>query len=38
MADLAVVFYWPPSAMTDMTVSELMDWHERARERTQPKS
>lgn len=36
MADLAVVFHWPPSAMDDFTIGELMDWRERARVRTQP--
>jgi hypothetical protein len=34
MADLAVVFHWPPAAMNDMDVSELMQWHERARVRS----
>lgn len=33
MADVALVFHWPPSAMDCMSVSELMDWRERARER-----
>jgi hypothetical protein len=31
MADIAVVFHWPPTAMADMSPSELMEWHERAR-------
>ncbi|MCL6620434.1 MAG: GpE family phage tail protein [Thermomonas hydrothermalis] len=33
MADIAVVFHWPPDAMTDMSLDELMAWRERARER-----
>ncbi|MFC5583385.1 GpE family phage tail protein [Rhodanobacter terrae] len=33
MADIAVVFHWPPAAMADLTVLELMEWRERARER-----
>lgn len=36
MADLAVVFHWPPSEMGAMTLAELMDWHELARERAEP--
>ena len=33
MADVAVVFGWPPSEMLDMTIDELLDWHRRAKER-----
>lgn len=33
MADLAIVFHWPPSAMNDLSLVELMDWRERARVR-----
>ncbi|MBI3727377.1 MAG: GpE family phage tail protein [Burkholderiales bacterium] len=33
MADLAIVFHWPPSAMDDLSLLELMDWRERARVR-----
>ncbi|VWB34829.1 putative phage tail-associated protein [Burkholderia lata] len=33
MADVALVFHWPPSVMDSMSISELMDWRERARER-----
>lgn len=33
MADIAVVFHWPPNVMDDMQLGELMDWWERARER-----
>lgn len=31
MADIAVVFHWPPAAMAAMTPAELMQWRERAR-------
>lgn len=31
MADIAVVFHWPPPTMNDMEVSELMEWREQAR-------
>lgn len=33
MADIAAVFHWPPAAMYDFTLFELMDWRERARVR-----
>jgi hypothetical protein len=33
MADLAMVFHWRPADMATMTVAELMQWRERARER-----
>ena len=33
MADLALVFHWTPADVADMTVTELMQWRERARER-----
>lgn len=33
MADIAVVFHWPPQAMDGMGLTELMAWRERARER-----
>jgi len=33
MADIAVVFHWPPSAMDGMDLQELMAWRERARQR-----
>ncbi|MFI8682301.1 GpE family phage tail protein [Brevundimonas diminuta] len=32
-ADIAAVFHWPPSAMEDMTVTEILDWRDRAVER-----
>ncbi|UVS99071.1 GpE family phage tail protein [Burkholderia glumae] len=33
MADIALVFHWSPDVMTVMSLRELMDWRERARER-----
>lgn len=30
MADIAVVFHWPPQAMYEFSLPELMDWRERA--------
>jgi hypothetical protein len=36
MADLAFVFHWGPAQMDDMSVSDLMQWRERARERHEP--
>lgn len=35
MADLAIVFHWAPQDMDALTVSELMEWRERARARSQ---
>ena len=34
MADIAVVFHWPPTAMDDMPLEELAEWRERARLRS----
>jgi hypothetical protein len=34
MADIATVFGWPPSTMDKFSLTELMDWRERARQRT----
>ena len=34
MADIAVVFHWPPHAMDDLDLSDLMAWRERARVRS----
>lgn len=34
MADIAAVFHWTPQAMEDLTLTELMEWRERARERS----
>lgn len=36
MADIAVIFHWPPQAMDEMALTELMDWRERARTRNTP--
>lgn len=36
MADVAMVFHWPPQAMDPMPLPELMDWRERARQRHSP--
>jgi hypothetical protein len=33
MADIAVVFHWPPAALDAMSLTELMDWREQARQR-----
>ena len=33
MADLAIIFHWPPSEMREMDISEMAKWHERARKR-----
>lgn len=33
MADIAVVFHWPPAAMHPMDLQELAEWRERARVR-----
>ena len=33
MADLAVVFHWPPNTMRDMEIDELLEWHRLARDR-----
>lgn len=35
MADLAIVFHWAPESMEPMTLSELMSWRERARQRAE---
>ncbi|MFK0032983.1 GpE family phage tail protein [Pseudomonas monteilii] len=34
MADVAVVFHWAPVDMNRLSLSELMDWRERARIRS----
>lgn len=33
MADIAAVFHWTPAAMTEMTITEILDWRDRAVER-----
>lgn len=35
MADIAVVFHWPPQAMYGFSLSELVQWREQARVRTE---
>ena len=37
MANIAVVFHWPPSEMKTMTLAELVDWHKRAVKRMSAK-
>jgi hypothetical protein len=34
MADIAVVFHWTPQSMDAFTLTELMEWRERARIRS----
>lgn len=34
MADVAAIFHWPPAAMEDWTLEDLMEWRERARVRS----
>ena len=34
MADIAAVFHWAPAAMDDLSLTELMEWRERARVRS----
>jgi hypothetical protein len=36
MADVAVIFHWPPEVMDRMSLSELMGWRARAARRSQP--
>jgi len=33
MADVAMVFHWPPSDLEQMEVEDLMTWREKARQR-----
>lgn len=33
MADVAMIFHWPPQAFEQMSFTELMQWREKARER-----
>lgn len=33
MADIALVFHWPPQAMAEMSLEEIAAWRERARQR-----
>ncbi|AVR05525.1 GpE family phage tail protein [Pluralibacter gergoviae] len=34
MADIAVIFHWPPSALYPMRLSELIAWREKALQRS----
>jgi len=34
MADIAVIFHWPPSEMDGFSLDELIAWRERARVRS----
>lgn len=36
MADIAIIFHWPPQAMDGMAVSELMNWRAQAARRANP--
>jgi hypothetical protein len=36
MADVAVIFHWPPQAMDSMSIAELMGWRDKAAKRSQP--
>ena len=33
IANIAVIFHWPPQTYTNMSLSELMQWHQKAIER-----
>ncbi|MGS1048469.1 GpE family phage tail protein [Burkholderia glumae] len=37
MADIALVFGWPPPVLDALSLSELMEWRERARVRYERK-
>ena len=34
MADVAVIFHWPPSEMYTMTLTELLVWRHKAMQRS----
>ena len=36
MADVAIIFHWPPAAMDGMDLSELMGWRDQAARRSKP--
>ena len=36
MADLALVFHWTLADMADLSITELLQWRERARARHEP--
>ncbi|WP_179038416.1 GpE family phage tail protein [Limnobaculum xujianqingii] len=35
MADIAIIFHWPPSEMYDMSITELWEWRAQAARRTE---
>ena len=35
MADIALIFHWQPQAFETMSLAELMQWREKARERSE---
>ncbi|MCF6432597.1 GpE family phage tail protein [Leisingera sp. MMG026] len=35
MADIAMVFHWPPNIMDEMTLEELVMWWGKARDRAE---
>jgi hypothetical protein len=37
MADLAMVFHWAPADMDPLSLTDLMEWRERARKRLEAK-
>jgi len=37
MADIAIVFHWGPAEMESLSLTELMEWRERARKRAEVK-
>ncbi|RWQ35858.1 MAG: GpE family phage tail protein [Mesorhizobium sp.] len=38
MADIAVIFHWPPSEMWEMDLSEIVMWRKLAAERARAKT
>jgi hypothetical protein len=34
MADIAVIFHWPPSELYSLTVNELLTWRDKALQRS----
>jgi hypothetical protein len=34
MADIAVIFHWPPAALYPMSLSEIITWREKALQRS----
>ncbi|MEO7467870.1 MAG: GpE family phage tail protein, partial [Sphingobium limneticum] len=36
MADIAIIFHWPPQSMADMDLSDLMQWRSHAAKRSKP--